>query len=670
MSLFTNNPALYWLLALAAIPFIVHLIARSNPPVHQFSSIAFLRKIIKKSSRYQKPKDRIVLLLRTLAAAALLFAFVQPLLVSDKGSIGGDDKTVIFVIDQSASMAASENASSRFTIACDEAATILSEIEPDSANIIWINASPEAVFPAPGPNIDYLTKKLQEATHTPEKGSINAAIQLALDQLKKAKGEREIIVISDFQKAPWESTEIFIPESIKLTKLAVGEADLANIAITSLAAFPVSPVSGQNVAINAQIKNFSDQPKSTTVYLNAGGGRQSAQVEIPANGQAETEFITQFSHQGDIMVTASLSEDTYREDDQRHTIIPVREQLKLLSLNKKESSPQARVLHRLATALTWISHSSHSQTQKLPSIGTTDILFIHQWDGDNIEALTKLANNGTSIIVTPSTTCKLTALQQLLDLAPVNSNLNLTSDPKGWKAATSKESSEVFSIFKSGEFGNPAQGTFRKRFELPKAWSNASIINYNDGIPAIILNRKTSASRIIWNLSYDPAHSDWISQEPFVTFMAELLLSAQPSKTSMDNELISGSPLSWLLPENIDSNNLKLKNNKGEELTTEILNTTQGTSIQSTSPATPGIYEWQTGSSTIKKHFVNFPASESDLTLIEPDDIPTGESAKKDDILRAEALSQGVPMWPWLIGATLIFLIAESLTASSKKNIS
>ena len=667
MSLFTNNPALYWLLALSVVPFIVHLIARSKPPVHQFSSIAFLRKIIKKSSRYQKPKDRLVLILRTLAVTALLFAFVQPLLISKNGNLNNDDKTVIFVIDQSASMAASENTSSRFTLACDEAAALISEITPDSANIIWVNASPEAVFPTPGPNIDYLSQTLQQANHRPEQGSISAAIQLAIDQLKDAKGERQIIVISDFQKDPWENAEIFVPETIKLTKLSVGEENLPNIAITSLASFPASPVSGQDVAINAQIKNFSEQPKSTTIYLNAGGGRQSAQVEIPANGQTETEFITKFSHQGNVAVTASLTEDTYREDDQRHTIIPVRERLKILSLTRNESSPEARVLDRLANALTWISHS---QTQQLPTSGTTDILFIHQWNGDNIELLSELSNNGTSVIVTPSTKCKLPSLQQLLDLAPANSTLNLSRDPKGWKAATSKETSEIFSIFKSGEFGNPAQGTFRQRFELPKSWSNASIINYTDDIPAIILSRKPRASRLIWNLSYDPEYSDWISQEPFVSFMAELLLSIQPSKTTNDNELIPGSLLSWLLPENIDPNNLRLMNSKGEELATEILNTIQGTSIQSTIPATPGIYEWQTGSSTIKKHFVNFPSSESNLTLINPDEIPTGESAGKDDIMRAEALSQGLPMWPWLVGAALIFLIAESLTAFPKKNIS
>jgi len=654
-------------MALVAIPLIVHLIARSKPPVRKFSSIAFLHKIIKKSSRYQKPKDRLVLILRTLAAAALLFAFVQPLLVSKNGGLNGNDKTVIFVIDQSASMAASENASSRFTIACDEASALLSEIEPDSANIIWINATPTAVFPSPGPNIDYLTQELQKATHTPEQGSISAAIQLAIDQLQDTKGEREIVVISDFQKEPWENTEIFIPESIKLTKLAVGEVNLPNIAITSLAAFPASPVSGQTVAISTQVRNFSDQVTSTTIYLNAGGGRQSAQIEIPANGQTETEFITQFSHSGEVTVSASITEDSYREDDQRHTIIPIREQLKIVSLTKSQSSPHSQILDRLATALTWLNHS---QTQQLPAIGVVDVLFIHQWDGDNIEQLTELSNTGTSIIVTPSTKCKLPALQQLLDLTPIDTSLNLRSDPQGWTAATSKESSQIFSIFKSGEFGNPAQGTFRQRFELPKVWGNASLISYNDGIPAIILSKKQHASRLIWNLTYDPAHSDWISQEPFVTFMAELLLSIQPSKFTSDNELISGSPLNWILPENIDAQNLKLKTGQGDELPTEILNTAQGASIQSLSPATPGIYNWQTGANTIKTHFVNFPSSESDLTLMKADQIPTGESAKKDDILRAEALSQGIPMWPWLVGATFLFLIAESFTASTKKQIS
>ncbi|MGJ8657429.1 MAG: vWA domain-containing protein [Akkermansiaceae bacterium] len=668
MNLFLNNPALIWLLALAIIPFLVHLLAKSRPPEHKFSDITFLKNIIKKSSRYRKPKDRLVLILRTLAAAALIFAFLQPLLVSKAAhSLANTDKTTIFIIDQSASMAASESSTTRFSTACNEAAAIISKTNPDAANIIWINATPDGIFPAPGPNLDFLIQKLQQTEHTPEQGAITPAIKLAIDQLKNVTGNREIILISDFQKLPWQNAEIFIPESIKFTKIPVGKTNLPNIAIESLTTFPPSPVSSQNVAITARIKNHSDSDKSTTIYLNAGGGRQSKQIEIPANGQTEAEFITQFTHAGDVAVTATLTEDMFREDDERHTIIPVRENLKLLSISDSSSTSTTNILNRLAAALPWLTHTTSDQ---LPTPGVCDVLFIHHWNGQDIDHLTELSNNGTSIIVSPATNCPLTSLQQLLDLAPVQAKLNLTTHPEGRKAAMAKESAAVFSIFSSGEFGNPAQGSFRQRYELPTQWNNTAIINYTDDIPAIIITKKSSASRLIWNLTFDPDHSDWISQEPFVTFMAELLLNIQPTDSSIQNELLPGTPVNWLVPENIDAKTLKLKTSSGQELETEIFNTAQGTSLQSKTPATPGIYQWLTGASAAHKQFVNFPTSESDLTLISPDEIPTGDTTHKEDILRAEALAQGIPTWPWLVGATLILLIAEALAASTPKKIS
>ena len=57
------------------------------------------------------------------------------------------------------------------------------------------------------------------------------------------------------------------------------------------------------------------------------------------------------------------------------------------------------------------------------------------------------------------------SLQELLDLAPVNVQLSQTKNPQGWKAQMAKESAAVFEIFSSGEFGNPAQGSFRHRSE-------------------------------------------------------------------------------------------------------------------------------------------------------------------------------------------------------------
>jgi len=282
MQIFLNFPALIWLMALAVIPLLVHLFAKSRPPEHAFSDLSFLKKIMKKTNRYRKPKDRMVLILRTLAAAALLFAFLHPLLVSkDPNDIVGADDNVIFIIDQSASMSAQEGSTTRFSEACNEASILMDEMNPDQSNIIWMKSTPEAVFPAPGPNLGYLKEKLLQAEPTMQSGAVAQSISLALDQLNKVKGNREIIVISDFQKQAWQDVKLFIPESIKLTKLAIGDSNLPNVAIDNLTVVPASPVSGQTVVISARVQNYSETSKSTTVYLNAGGGRQSRTVEIP-----------------------------------------------------------------------------------------------------------------------------------------------------------------------------------------------------------------------------------------------------------------------------------------------------------------------------------------------------------------------------------------------------
>jgi len=393
-----------------------------------------------------------------------------------------------------------------------------------------------------------------------QSGAVAQSISLALDQLNKVKGNREIIVISDFQKQAWQDVKLFIPESIKLTKLAIGDSNLPNVAIDNLTVVPASPVSGQTVVISARVQNYSETSKSTTVYLNAGGGRQSRTVEIPPNGQSEVEFSTLFNNHGDVAVTASLGEGSFVGDDERYTIIPVRETLKLMSYRKGEQSTSDIVLSRLANALPWLSHVSVSE---LPTTGVCDVLFIHE--------------------------SSMESLQAFLDLEQVTTKLSVKENSEGWNAQMAKESSAVFSIFKSGEFGNPAQGSFRRRFLLPKQWGNKSIINYTDDIPAILVSKSPTASRLIWNLSFDPEYSDWISQEPFVSFMAELLLNIQPSDGAIQE--------------------------------TELVNTVQGETIQSVSDAGPGVYEWRTGDTVAHANFVNFPLNESNLSLMNAGDV-------------------------------------------------
>ena len=82
-------------MAAAAVPLLVHLFARSRPREREFSSLIFLRRAVKRHVRLRRPKDWLLLAVRTLAAACLAAArrmaggVVGVLSGGEDSSIGG-----------------------------------------------------------------------------------------------------------------------------------------------------------------------------------------------------------------------------------------------------------------------------------------------------------------------------------------------------------------------------------------------------------------------------------------------------------------------------------------------------------------------------------------------------------------------------------------------------
>jgi hypothetical protein len=284
MQFLLTNTAWLWLLSLAAVPLLVHLFARSNPPKYSFSSTVFLQRIMKKTARLRKPQDWLLLLLRTLAALALLFVFLQPLLTGESSVVGGK-KTTIYLIDRSASMAAKEGAASRFSGACAKAGELLASGSADEANVIWIDAVPDALFPQPGPNLEFIRDALKRAEVREELGALSAAVQLAVSQFDQVRGERELVILSDFQASAWKDFLLEVPADIKVVKVKLGSAEVENVAVHELFASPSDPVVGQDVLMVCRLRNYSATPRRTTLYLDFDGGRQSRKVEIPAWGE-------------------------------------------------------------------------------------------------------------------------------------------------------------------------------------------------------------------------------------------------------------------------------------------------------------------------------------------------------------------------------------------------
>lgn len=650
MSFLLQNPAFLPLLALVGVPILVHLISKAKPPEYRFSDIAFLRKIITTTARFKKPKDYLILALRTLALLALAAAFLLPLLLSENSPLPGEKRTMVLVVDRSASMAAREGAAGRFDAATALASETLASSRPDLANIVWIDAAPTAVFPEPAPNIDFLADETAKAAPLPQAGAIAPAIELALRQLSDAPGRRELHIISDFQESAWKTFSPAIPKDVFVTMSKVAQTEPANLAVTSLVPVPSSLVAGQQVVVQTRVANFSAEPRRISLTLDAGGSRQSQTLELPANGEAEAAFSVRVANPGLLPLTAEIDADAFPGDDRRHSVIRVRESLRL-AIAAPETDPAAATLAKVADAIPWLEVIPGADPTRLTPC---EILCLPYWKGTDPEALAKLSET-LSLLVIPAPDCPAAALAALLGAQPdpASSLFPLQTDPTGWEAVPAA-SHPAFALFSGGQFGNPMAGKFRQRLKLPAYPSVEALASFSDNAPALILAKGRPI--LVAAFPLDPSLTTWPQESPFLPAIAEILLHLEPGTASETFAALPGDRLSWTNPavENSITPVLEAPDDTSAPLTVS------GAAWSSASAAIPGIHRWLVSGQPVHLTAVNFPESESDLTPL-PVPPALGEAASASATMPDPAFARGLPLWPHLLAAALLFLVAEAI---------
>ena len=117
-------PEFLYALGFLAIPILIHLFNFRRYKTVQFSQVRFLKSIKKQTQSTSRLKHLIVLACRCLALAALVFAFAQPYLTSNKSVEVSEKKGVVVYIDNSFSMQASAEVGSLLDDAKNKAITI------------------------------------------------------------------------------------------------------------------------------------------------------------------------------------------------------------------------------------------------------------------------------------------------------------------------------------------------------------------------------------------------------------------------------------------------------------------------------------------------------------------------------------------------------------------
>src|SRR5688572_24198262 len=101
---FLNGALLPGLIALLGLPLVIHFMNRQFPRIFRFSTVKHLRKTVAQRSRLYRWRHLILLALRTIFLAALLIAFLKPVLPRFGSAVQQTvHRSVLIVIDQSLS---------------------------------------------------------------------------------------------------------------------------------------------------------------------------------------------------------------------------------------------------------------------------------------------------------------------------------------------------------------------------------------------------------------------------------------------------------------------------------------------------------------------------------------------------------------------------------------
>ena len=267
---------------------IIHLLNRRRFRIVDWAATSFLLKASRESRGKKKLKHILILICRTLAIFALIFAVARPLLGGFLGSGSGSVNTVILVLDRSASM--ETKAESGAPSYREAVITRVSQAveKMGSPRLLLIDSASGDIQEVPSPDA---LPELSTTFATDTQADIPTLLTKAIDYIDETNpGQTEIWLASDMQRGDWRPTDSrwnavrsgleSLPNETKLRVLSSGSELAQNIAIDLVASRRVE----DNLFLDLKLTRSNGDGTSTVPITYSLKGARSAE-RVTMNGQ-------------------------------------------------------------------------------------------------------------------------------------------------------------------------------------------------------------------------------------------------------------------------------------------------------------------------------------------------------------------------------------------------
>ncbi|HET6883224.1 MAG TPA: VWA domain-containing protein [Pirellulales bacterium] len=259
----------------AGIPLLIHLSRSRRTKKMQFSTTRFFTDQFLRSYRMSRLKELLLLACRMALCALFALALAGPMLLPRGGTVfSGQSRSVVLVLDQSASMGLEENGETMLDRAKAAAREVLDGLRPgDRASLVLAgrrDRGPEVVFDEPTPQLGDVRQALEQVAVASLGTDLASAVNVARQVLVKATTEgKEIYVLSDLQDSGWSADEpaTTLPSDELLFFVRVRPEKPADLAVTAVQYSAARPMVGVPFAIRPHIRNTGDGSRATNVKL-------------------------------------------------------------------------------------------------------------------------------------------------------------------------------------------------------------------------------------------------------------------------------------------------------------------------------------------------------------------------------------------------------------------
>jgi hypothetical protein len=337
-------PSFLFGLAALAVPVFVHLTHRERKAVLRFPSLMFLERIPYQAVKRQRIRNLLLFALRCAAVALLVLAFARPFLARRSALLGASTgaRDVVILLDRSYSMAYGD----RWTRASSAARRVVEGMSGEDRGAIVYFDDAAAATGSLTSDKQVLLVAVDSVRPTAGGTRYDAALRVAGGILgDTARARREVVLISDAQRAGWNRRELPpLPAGVRLVQVNVGDSVTSDVAVTSVdVRHDADGARRHDVTVIARLANRSAEPvsaRSVTLEVN-GRALQTVVTDIPPNGTAMARFDALPIPDGVSRGTVRAGADALAPDNDFHFTLTRTPSLPVIVVESPSTTPGA-----------------------------------------------------------------------------------------------------------------------------------------------------------------------------------------------------------------------------------------------------------------------------------------------------------------------------------------